>query len=396
MCGADAAHWRLNLTDFFSRTCFMYCGGCGTPNPEGNNFCKQCGRALIQAKESEPQIAGSKDMDPPEEVRSMPHPATIIIAICSFLVVILLVLLIAQDKTTTKTQQSTAAEAKPTVDDATLHPYDLLKNPYSHKNHIVTLDAESWPTLYNGQLLQYSNGGAGAVSMGYSGLRFKQMLDEQTALYDLMGMEMQGNSDLIFLGQMAIKGSPSGELDVKRPWDVEPRGSLEGSNAMGGTVTVPAVKFWGYTDQRNASQNETQQPSAPAVQVEQHDSAQSPKTAEPPSHGNATESPFRYAYNPNGNLVDEVVELCATTSDGSKGQRQCYPRGWQPWLKELEQRTAGAYADVIARDSDAQGPGNSVISWDDQQRVVFGGFRPHSGNDGIVYFIVAPEQKRWT
>ena len=66
----------------------MYCGGCGAPNPEGNNFCKQCGRRSFNRKTSEPQIAGSKDMDPPAEVRSMPHPATIIIAICSFLVII--------------------------------------------------------------------------------------------------------------------------------------------------------------------------------------------------------------------------------------------------------------------------------------------------------------------
>ena len=65
----------------------------------------------------------------------------------------------------------------------------------------------------------------------------------------------RGSSDSIFLGTNGDRRLAYGELDVKRPWDVEPRGSLEGSNAMGGTVTVPAVKFWGYTDQRNASQN---------------------------------------------------------------------------------------------------------------------------------------------
>jgi hypothetical protein len=237
----------------------MYCGGCGTPNPEGNNFCKQCGRVLIQPTESKPQIAGSKDTDSPEEVRSMAHPATIIIAICSFLVVILLVLLVTQDKTTTKTQQTTSTEAKPIVDDATLHPYDLFKNPYSHKNHVVALNAEAWPMLYNGQLLRYIDGGSVRVGFGYSGLHFTKMLDERTAVYDIMGMEASGHSDFEMLGQLAVQGSPSGELDVARMWDVEPLGSLEGSNALGGTVTVPAVRFWGYTDQRNASQiNQTE------------------------------------------------------------------------------------------------------------------------------------------
>ena len=279
--------------------------------------------------------------------------------------IVLMIIGVIVDRSGAKSESSTTTEAKPVVDEITLHPYDLLRNPYSHKNHIVTLNAEEWPMLYNGQVLRYLDGGSVRVGLGYSGLRFKKMLDEHTAVYDIMGMDAQGSSDLEMLGQLAVQGSPGGELDVTRMWDVEPLGSLEGSNALGGTVTVPAVRLWGYTDQRNATQQER------------------PATA--PATPTAVQQNFQYAEYPNGYLVDE---FCASLNG-----KFCYPFGWKPWLKELEQRTAGAYADVIARDSDTQSPGNSVISWDDQQRVVFGGSRPHSGDDGIVYFIVAPRTK---
>lgn len=88
---------------------------------------------------------------------------------------------------------------------------------------------------------------------------------------------------------------------------------------------------------------------------------------------------------PHGYLVNE---LCARPTNVGN-DTLCYPTGWKPWLKELQQRTAGDDAEAIRSDSGTQGPGNLVVSWDGQPRVVFGGCRPHLCTDGRVYFLVA-------
>jgi hypothetical protein len=94
---------------------------------------------------------------------------------------------------------------------------------------------------------------------------------------------------------------------------------------------------------------------------------------------------FLYVRYPQGYLVDE---LCSETM-----RHLCYPGGWRSWLKELELRTAGDQIDALKADTGAGGAGTLVISWDTQKRVLFYGFRPHSGDEACAYFIVAPKTR---
>src|ERR1035438_529322 len=55
-------------------------------------------------------------------------------------------------------QESSASpktEMKPQVEDVTIHPYELMKNPFLKKNHMVRLDTHSYPILLDGNLLNY-------------------------------------------------------------------------------------------------------------------------------------------------------------------------------------------------------------------------------------------------
>jgi hypothetical protein len=254
----------------------MYCVDCGAPNPEGNNFCNQCGKSLIQPAASEAQVAASQDTTS-AEARSMAHPATIIIAICSVLLIIVLVVLSNRgvgDKAATTQPETPTVQQEPPPAGVSLHAYDLLKDPYSYKGKMVVLDVYPQPIMTDGRVLGYSNPprseSARMISFGFTGVRFARMLSEDQALYDVIDAERH------LLGQIAVT-SPSKsphDLAVNLNWDVEPLGSLEGSNALGGTVTVPAVRFWGYTDQRNASQiNQTE-----AQPADQRNASQSNQT----------------------------------------------------------------------------------------------------------------------
>jgi len=144
----------------------------------------------------------------------------------------------------------------PPEEDVTLHPYDLLKNPYAYKNRVVRLKASSWPVLYNGQVMQYSEAhNQGGIALGYAGVRFERMLSDGVALYDVLGAYARsGGSELQVLGQLGVGIPSNGKLDVQRSWDVEPLGATEGRNAFGVLITVPVVKFWRYSDEKYANQ----------------------------------------------------------------------------------------------------------------------------------------------
>jgi hypothetical protein len=92
---------------------------------------------------------------------------------------------------------------------------------------------------------------------------------------------------------------------------------------------------------------------------------------------------------PNGYRADEFCDELKIFGE----KRFCYPFNWKPCLKELEQETAGNYAGAISADSGVQTPGNLVLSWNGEGRVVFGGCRPHECPTAKAYFIVTPSTK---
>ena len=109
-----------------------------------------------------------------------------------------------------------ALTQKPPFDNATVYPYDLLKNPYDHKNRLVILAPMSWPIIFNGQVIQYTEAhNTGMVQLGYSGLRLERMTSDRTALYNIMGHSVNGPTELELMGQLAVELLPSGaQLDT--------------------------------------------------------------------------------------------------------------------------------------------------------------------------------------
>src|SRR5437879_4290773 len=93
---------------------------------------------------------------------------------------------------------------------------------------------------------------------------------------------------------------------------------------------------------------------------------------------------FQYAKYQSGYLAEE---LCSEASVSTLGH-YCYPYVWRPWLKELERKMAGTEADALDGDTGTQSPGNLVIWWNSEPRIVFSGCRPHDCPDAGAYFII--------
>jgi hypothetical protein len=151
---------------------------------------------------------------------------------------------------------------KPTVDDVTLHAYDLMRNPFLSKNHLVRLDLKSYPLFLDGNFLKYElyTGMPNILSKELVGVRFERMLDEETAIFEVQGYDRpalisaevdQGMSRLGELAVLVPAGTP--ELDPQELWTVEPLGTLEGTNGFGAQISVPLIRFDGYWRQQQAA-----------------------------------------------------------------------------------------------------------------------------------------------
>jgi len=100
---------------------------------------------------------------------------------------------------------------------------------------------------------------------------------------------------------------------------------------------------------------------------------------------------FRYVEYRDGYLAEE---LCSQSTPVSSQRHYCYPYGWRDWLKDLRHRTADSKANALDRDTGTESPGNLVIWWDSEARVVFSGCRPHDCPKAGAYFIVAPRTRQ--
>lgn len=100
---------------------------------------------------------------------------------------------------------------------------------------------------------------------------------------------------------------------------------------------------------------------------------------------------FRYAHYPDGYLAEE---LCSESTAVSSPRRYCYPYAWGQWLKDLKQKTAGTKAAALDSDTGTQSPGNLVVWWDSEPRIVFSGCRSHDCPEAGAYFIVAPRTRQ--
>lgn len=123
-----------------------------------------------------------------------------------------------------------------------VHPYDLVQNPFAHRNKLVRLMVSPWPILVNGRVVQWSN--VARPDLGWSGLRFERMLKENEGLYDVMGQNYESMGGLEVLWQIAVltPNASGAELNIGLNWLVKPLGTLSGTNYLGAPIQVPLVQ----------------------------------------------------------------------------------------------------------------------------------------------------------
>ena len=239
----------------------MFCAGCGAKADDSAKFCAQCGTSLC------PALHGSSVAGQRSRRRKI---LWISGAGVGLLCLLLTVVPVRKAEHLDETLKATAKEggsdenvsnaeatpprvSEPPLAGVSLHAYDLVKNPYGHKNHLVAVDVLERPVLFNRSLIQYAGGADPRVltELGMAGVRLDKMLAEDTALYDVMGLNANENSDPEVVGQLVVLlPSGRGELELSRPWEVEPLGTTTGTNAFGASVLVPEVRFWRYSDER--------------------------------------------------------------------------------------------------------------------------------------------------
>ncbi len=361
----------------------MTCKRCGTELDIQDKFCPQCGTAVVEGGDSIVPAMFSAVSPEPNRWTSNRKAVGGLVVLASIILGIMLMVRgsgspnkgstadasggspVASSSQTAQTGAKPLEPPQPQMpplSGLTLHPYDLLKNPYQAKEKLVLLDLNSRPVIYDGAVIQYSgpvNPTIGA-RFGLMALRLDRMADENVALYNVMGIAA-GEGDDQMLGQLAVV-LPDGttELRLDRNWMVEPLGPLKGTNYVGADIQIPSVRFWRYAGEPDGSTG-------------------SESGTVSPGRG------FRYEKYPHGYMVDE---LCST-----REQDFCYSFHWQPWIKELEMHTAGDQADELIADTGTASPGNLVISWDSEQRIVFNNFRSYDGSSASAYFIVAPKKR---
>jgi hypothetical protein len=358
----------------------MICNSCGVGLDSSTKFCPQCGAPVSGAIAPDTLAGASAQMQSHRSERK-------IIAGLFFLAAAVLVIIFIVDVAASPNKEKASSSAAtspianppdsdiaapppavskpqaPPTSGLTIHPYDLLKNPFQSRGKLVALNLNSLPVLYNGAVIQYSGpmDPRMGTRLGLMALRLERMADENVALYNIMGIEA-GSSSGQTLGQMAVE-LPEGTTELKfdRAWMVEPLEPLKGTNYLGAEIQIPSVRFWRYVGGEAEPTDGQRQAIGP---------------------GNG----FRYTKYPHGYMVDK---LCSVGQQAGT-DNFCYPFNWQPWIKRRVLDIVGDQSEALKTDSGASGAGNLVISWDSEQRVVFTGFRPHDSMSASAYFIVAP------
>lgn len=122
-----------------------------------------------------------------------------------------------------------------------LYPAQLTKNGFKWKGQSATLDTLRMPVLSdNGNVM-------GSAPFPGGTLRFEKMLDEHTAMFQVLTLGDGDGVDVESEGEIAVITPDSDPPDSSKPWQVVVSEPLSGQNAMGGPVTVSAVRFMGYT-----------------------------------------------------------------------------------------------------------------------------------------------------
>ncbi len=133
----------------------------------------------------------------------------------------------------------------------TYHALELFRSPNQDVGQLVEFDPWSFPILSRGFIVYQRLDSNTATATGRSGLRYVRDISDDTNLYDVMLNDLSGDfmrgTDFIPVGQIAVKMSRPGIYpDTLQIWDIEPKGTIEGTTAAGIVVRIPLVRFWRY------------------------------------------------------------------------------------------------------------------------------------------------------
>lgn len=149
-----------------------------------------------------------------------------------------------------------------------LLPYELSKNPYKWKGHSGVLDTRRAPYI--------TPNGSVAPMLPLGSIKFDKMLDEHTALYDVMTL----GDTLMPDGQIAVILTNSDPPDLQKLWRVLVMGSIPCTNAFGGDAAVTAVKFEEYY--RPSPQSVPEDSAAPSSSTDTMAPVEEPQTETKP------------------------------------------------------------------------------------------------------------------
>ncbi len=144
---------------------------------------------------------------------------------------------------------SVAEEPTPPHSGESVTAYMLFKNPYQERGKLVDLDPRVWPLLFGGRVQTYSVNGPRSRQLGYSGIVFSRMIDEDVALFDIQYMDAEGSGGpgLSTAGRLAVMVPPTERTpSTDEIWIAEPMGVMEGTNGFGAPIKIPLIKFFGY------------------------------------------------------------------------------------------------------------------------------------------------------
>jgi hypothetical protein len=231
------------------------CPHCGADSPEGKAFCADCGLKLSQAQGAERGHG---------RLRRLLVTGIAAVAL-AFLGVFFLHSHVEKSTENgpdigNRSSSPRAAIRTPShgaglpeVEDVVVNAYDLVKNPFADKGKRVILDVRSYPMLLDGNFIRYQEPPASdaARALGLFGLKFNRMLSETTALYDargyMLGRGFQSGSSMEDIGQLMVLFATTPaqlpSIENEGYWVVECLGVRKGTNYMGATISVPAVRF---------------------------------------------------------------------------------------------------------------------------------------------------------
>lgn len=166
--------------------------------------------------------------------------------------------------------------SRPKKDDSSLppesghsyHAYELLYHPDRDLGNLIELDPFSVPVL-NPTIPDFVTyiklRPRDAVLAGMVGLRYANDISSNVSVFDVRAEDTAGDftqgTDIITVGQIAVQISgPNQTPNPLRDWNVEPKGTIEGTTAAGLVVRVPIVRFWRYSDEHAPEVNPRKRP----------------------------------------------------------------------------------------------------------------------------------------